>query len=182
MYWDVEGISPQRAAELAQYLDRTNTGPAYMSSGSQHGGNLSQPPPAVLPSMPGGNARQQRSSQRQISSLNDYTPSVTNTSSLRSTTDPCFLELCVNTGEYKRTLNETNISHVSSDGELFELIADSYYETRAMRAFLPLPMPRFLSGLLGQGEFCWSILKPTSVLYRKVSVYSLIAFIQLDIV
>ena len=44
---------------------------------------------------------------------------------------PRYLEICINTGNYIKTLGELDITNVSSDGDLFRKIADIYHENGA---------------------------------------------------
>jgi hypothetical protein len=48
--------------------------------------------------------------------------------------DPRFLALCVNTGEFKKSLAEIEVSKVASDGQLFKLMKETYREVRGFRA------------------------------------------------
>lgn len=45
-----------------------------------------------------------------------------------------FIELCVNTGEFQHQLAEIDVSHVTSDGQLFRLIRERYRAVRSFRA------------------------------------------------
>ena len=44
-----------------------------------------------------------------------------------------YLELCVNTGEFQRSLGEIEITNVKNDHELFKLVRRKYEELRAYR-------------------------------------------------
>ena len=45
---------------------------------------------------------------------------------------PKYFEVCINIGNYAIRHHEINISHVTSDSELFELIWDKYNESRGI--------------------------------------------------
>ena len=55
---------------------------------------------------------------------------------------PRYLEICVNTGNYIKTLGELDITNVSSDGDLFSKIADIYHENGAGHGFLHCNIPK----------------------------------------
>lgn len=168
MYWDIKGISQQKAIDLALYLDRANAGPAHNTSGPQQGGSLLQVPPATLMSVSGRDTRRSSSSGIHGTGLNIYTPKVNVASFLQPTLHhPMYLEICVNTGKFARSLSETNVSRVTSDGELFELIAEGYYKTRARRN-IPSAASKIPWRSMGHPGARWSLLKPSSILFRKV--------------
>jgi hypothetical protein len=49
------------------------------------------------------------------------------------TIDSSFLELCVNTGEYHKSLGEIDLKHVKSDGDFFQAIRTEYSNIRGIR-------------------------------------------------
>lgn len=49
---------------------------------------------------------------------------------LISDTSKRFLELCINTGDFHKTLGEINLSNCTSDGEMFSKIRDTYSRIR----------------------------------------------------
>jgi hypothetical protein len=52
---------------------------------------------------------------------------------LESTGTKIYLELCVNTGEFRRSLSEIDITYCNSDGELFALVRQEYNKLRGFR-------------------------------------------------
>jgi hypothetical protein len=62
-----------------------------------------------------------------------------------------YLELCINTGEYTKTLREIDLRNVGCDGELFKEIRNEYYRARNFKS-------RF-----------W-LLKPSGVHFVRVSI------------
>ncbi|KAL8773574.1 MAG: hypothetical protein Q9209_001679 [Squamulea sp. 1 TL-2023] len=168
MYWDVKGISPTKALNLTCYLRGNTTTPAPAFSEPQQGGNVQQLQASVPPPTPGQTHQSLPPRPNPPSPSNTYTPQAPSSLPVLSVFEPRFLELCVNTGRFARNVSETNISRVGSDGELFELVADSYYKTRAARGFLHLRAPQAVSRLWGKHKLRWSFLQPTSILFRKV--------------
>ncbi len=170
MYWDIEGISPSRAADLARYLDRNTEKPGPASSEPQQVRDLRHPysSSASMPAI----GQPEEALPTNVSfpaSTSPYVPQYPTSMSTQTAAEPRYLELCVNTGEFKRSVSETNLSCVASDGELFELISMNYYRTRATRGFLRLQAPKVLSKFWGRNKLRWSFLKPTSIIFRKVS-------------
>ena len=170
MYWDIEGLSPSRAADLARYLDRNTEKPGPAYSEPQQGGDLQHP--YSLSTLTPVIRQSEETLPTNISlpaSSSPYIPQLPTSLSARTAAEPRYLELCVNTGEFKRSVSETNLSCVASNGELFELISMNYYKTRGTRGFLQLRAPNILSQCWGRNRLRWSFLKPTSIIFRKVS-------------
>lgn len=169
MYWDIKGISAQKAKELASYFDWKNTMAGDSSSNLQPNGSLSRPPQAHLNIVSGGAHKQSADAQANKPASNLQSNFTSRANPPQLTLIPRFLELCVNTGQYSRTVGEANITSIKSDGELFSLISDVYYRERAKRGIFQVQTPRFMRGVLGKRRFQWSFLKPTSIIFRKVT-------------
>jgi hypothetical protein len=64
------------------------------------------------------------------------------TRSLNSTfSRQSYLELCINTGEYTKTLREIDLRNVGCDGELFKEIRNEYYRARNFKSRFRLLKP-----------------------------------------
>ena len=73
-----------------------------------------------------------------------------------------YLEVCINTGEYTKTLSEINLDHIRCDGQLFRRIRSEYVRLRSYRS-------RF-----------W-LLRPSGVHFVRVSIQIKTMFTQLTI-
>lgn len=173
MYWDIKRMSSSKEADLTAYLQGHTTRPGPVFSEPQQGGNLQQRRPYASMPIQGGTGQALSPSANPQPPSNTYSPQNHTSSLIQMVLEPCFLELCVNTGEYERSVSETDITHIGSDGDLFELIASSYYTLRAERNFLQLWHPKAIGGLLGKRMFRWSFLKPTAIVFRKVNLRNL---------
>jgi hypothetical protein len=65
----------------------------------------------------------------------------TNSFSSQGTQDQGYLELCINTGQYTKTLEEIDLKDVGSDRDLFEKIRSKYFSLRKFRSHLWLLKP-----------------------------------------
>ena len=159
MYWDVQEASEQYACELKEYLDS----PVHdrSTNGESRGGTPNQtaedsnvpdsdrvsdcdrrdlssyPPPAAIP------LATSLSHQEHYASASCYVK-------------PIFLELCFNGGKHRRTLEEIDITSAMSDGQLFNSIANIYWQKRET------------TRLFAFGKFAWRFRKPSRVSFRKV--------------
>ena len=52
-----------------------------------------------------------------------------------------YLELCISTGQYTKTLSEIDLTNISCDGELFQRIRSEYFRLRKFRFYLWLLKP-----------------------------------------
>jgi hypothetical protein len=52
-----------------------------------------------------------------------------------------YLELCINTGQYTKTLKEISLKDIRSDSDLFERIRGEYFRLRKFRSHLWLLKP-----------------------------------------
>ncbi len=136
MYADFDNHNPEAVNELAGKLQRPPA-TGQMNSGNHEISQLTQPPTAYHP---GGSARPS-SSRATASSGPGGGISYSSTSCNIPTTSqlpPKFLEVCVNTGEFSRTLAEitvqTSAQVVASDEELFTQIRAEYQRLRGFRA------------------------------------------------
>ncbi len=169
MYWDIKGISARKAEELASFFDWKNTMAGDSSSNPQQTGSLSRPPQAHINIVSGTAHKQSADAQANKPASNLRSILTSRANPPQPALVPRFLELCVNTGQYSRTVGEANITCIASDGELFSLISDVYYRERAKRGFFQVQTPRIMRGVLGKRRFQWSFLKPTSIIFRKVT-------------
>lgn len=169
LYGDFDNSHPEAVDELEAALKQSTVS----SSGglqSQQSPNLALPSSAHIS---GGTT-----ASRNAQSEDAKSPSHQTSGSCRPCINPSqtsqsckYLELCVNTGEFHKTLAEITISAQSStkcsaittDGELFKAIKDQYLRVRGFRA---------------QHFF---LLKPTAVQFVKVSTSSNISvFVSLS--
>ena len=66
-------------------------------------------------------------------------------SSMISSMNPSYLELCVNTGAHLKTLGEIDLSGVSTDGALFQAVKKKYLQLRGFRSRFWLLTPASVS-------------------------------------
>ena len=85
---------------------------------------------------------------------------------------PRYLETWINTGNYIKTLGELDITNVSSDGDLFSKIADIYHENGAGYGSLHCNIPKRFGRVSKNQKFQWHFQKPTSAVFRKISLFS----------
>ena len=79
---------------------------------------------------------------------------------------PQFLEICVNTGKWHKSLGEIDITHVSCDRELFTLIKQRYEEVRGHRTkffFLEPARVEWVQFSLEERHRVGILLKPMAV-------------------
>lgn len=81
---------------------------------------------------------------------------------------PRYLELCINTGSYVKTLAEIDISNVNSDGELFQKLANVYHHKRNTKLSIHLKIPKWTGKPWLEYQIGWSFRKPSAVIFRKV--------------
>ena len=78
------------------------------------------------------------------------------------------MEICVSNGPYRKQLIERNITDVKSDGELFQVISDSYYKGRQSQIWSRLSLPHAWQKWLQKCSRQWLLKRPTSKEFRKV--------------
>jgi hypothetical protein len=64
-----------------------------------------------------------------------------NSFSPQGTQRQSYLELCINTGQYTKTLSEIDLKNIKSDSDLFERIRSKYFGLRKFRSHLWLLKP-----------------------------------------
>lgn len=168
MYWDIRGISAHRAEDLAGFLScPTSDPPADNGFALDHSHASTRgfyaPPTAYLP------GRQTWGNETTSSTLNlngSYTFSRANPSA-PSISHVRFLELCVNTGKYERTLGEIDITDIQNDGELFAKIASIYRETRDRSSSMRTGLAKYLGQLWDNCRLRLRLQKPSSVIFRR---------------
>ena len=165
MHWTVPGLPKERVQKLTDYFSQSSSETnSSGNTGSVHSNN-----PAVRLATTATNSDYGRLTNPSTSSSaltcppRRKVPSKTSLSTRRAR----YLELCVNTGRYTRTLGEIDITAVDSDGELFEKIAEMYYRQRAGRGCfsVQLPWKMWQSSIW---PIC-ALVIPSSVIFRKVS-------------
>lgn len=168
MYWDVKGLSEQRAAQLTDFLHcPLSTGPDnggfIPTSARSSGSGLSAPPAAHM-------ALRQRSRYVPPGRIDPLICNATSTDNafIQRNVNPRFLELCVNTGSYSKTLGEIDITHINSDGELFDSILRMYREKRCRYGLIHFSVPKCFGDRWRYAKFTLQLQKPSSVVLLKV--------------
>ena len=188
MHWDIEGITDEDSQDLESYLNQSNTYRTPVSI-TDEGRPRSYAPSSHSSDSHSSDTRStvsQTSNSHHSSSGSDQdaiTPASTpepeegrditedhTFERINSSSEifPRYLEICINTGQYSKVVEEINITDVKSDGELFTAIAQTYYKARAERAVIRLHIPEFCSRWFRQTSFQWSMMKPNSFIFRKV--------------
>jgi hypothetical protein len=170
MYWDVKikyGLSVQEQDEaLAFPLSDRPTGRISSDPTSDSSNGNPSVPPAVHIS-----AYNRNYADRYIPlSMNTPTDSVLldDNSPRTPSLYPRFLELCVNTSRYGRTLGEIDVTDVNSDGELFAKTADTYEKKRDTHGLIQISLPKWFRSEARDIRFQWRFQKPNSVIFRRV--------------
>lgn len=140
MYWDVKGISAQRAEVLASgFTCQSYNHPAGVDEPDDSSSSLSAPAAVHSPVLDGTYWSSDVPASRALFSNN---PTISSKAiHVRLSPNYRFLELCINTGTYERTLGEIDITDIDSDGALFEKIATTYREKREKHGIIQLSLP-----------------------------------------
>ena len=171
MHWEIKGISSERARSLAAYLDRaTSTSASSSSSGHRE---RSDSPTSTSSETSNRLSSAATTAPTSISDAEEGDLSIAVTDGnedLPSLTPvkPRFLELCVDSGRYSKTVGEVNLTYIKSDGELFQLIVNVYKHERANRGLIRPHLPQRLRNFLGKVNLEWSFTEPSKIIFRKV--------------
>ena len=133
LYADFDNSCPESVDKLESMLQRTS--PTIDTGGSCKGPSA--------PSTSSTTSVAPASNWCPASKTNQLTPEPAPHRPLVTASMPCpslvkeakkYLELCVNTGEFSKSLGEIEISQVRSDGSLFREIRSNYLRLRGYRA------------------------------------------------
>ena len=171
LYWDIPGITAHDAEELAVYFDATDTLTGEPSCGSSSSGSVTTPQEAHISLSSGSDTKQPAGALQKESILSLDHIQISEPDPQLANCTPRFLEICVDTSEYSKTVGEADITNTTTDGGLFSLISHIYYRERSSRGFYQIPIPKFLRRYIGRRQLRWSFLKPTSISFRKVSFH-----------
>lgn len=153
LYTDVNKRSEAEITRLASILQCTPGAPSRDSTGRDTNTiPINRPPLAMIP---GRSSSSSSSSLGLSSSLMLGSSPSTSLYAMGTSASPgkSYLELCINAGEYTKTLSEIDLVHAGCDGELFRKIRSEYLRLRSFRSKI------------------W-LLKPSGVHFVKVYTYS----------
>jgi hypothetical protein len=133
MYGDFDNSEPEAINELLAALQNTAEGSTFCSVPISSTSSSQQSTIAGQSS-----TTQNRSTGSALLVTNDESTPLPPPSSVSVSTmgvsDLKYLALCINTGEFKKSLAEIEVSKIASDGQLFELMKAKYREVRGFRA------------------------------------------------
>ncbi|KAG8528526.1 uncharacterized protein KY384_007444 [Bacidia gigantensis] len=78
-----------------------------------------------------------------------------------------YLELCINTGPYRKVVAEIDLTFMKTDAELFTTIAESYRRNRASHGVIRIEVPFPCHKVLRKKRFEMSFTKPSKIISRK---------------
>ena len=174
MYWDIKGLSIERAKTLSQHLNHpTGTVSNPQAPASNPGTSETVMPPAAhAPSQVLDYRRRYIPTSTSPSSQSIYnSQEQIHTQAIRN---PRFIELCINNGIYSKTLGGVDISNASSDAGTFDRIANVYYEKRNKRGVILAKLPNMFGNTLAKCGLQLRFQKPASITFRKVHSYHII--------
>lgn len=139
MYGDFDDSSPEDTDALAGTLQQSNPDTTPRGQGESStpisilpvGRILQNPSPTEIQGTP--------SSTQNLGARNQLHAAANNVSGVINMKK--YLELCVNTGEFHKSLGEIEVTGVCSDGLLFQKIKKKYLDLRSYRARFFLLQP-----------------------------------------
>ena len=175
MYWDIKGLSIERAKTLSQRLNHpTGTVSNPQAPASNPGtSEIIMPPAAHAPSQVLDYRIRYMPISRSPSSQSIYnSQEQIHAQAIRN---PRFIELCINNGIYSKALGEVDISNANSDAGTFDRIANMYYEKRNKRGVILAKLPNMFGNTLAKYRLQLRFQKPASITFRKVRCYDIMS-------
>ncbi|CZR60637.1 uncharacterized protein PAC_10533 [Phialocephala subalpina] len=130
IYGDFDNSDPQALNDLAGVLQcsASNSSTSSGTEMSSFGSPLATVSNTELPQPEPDTADSSRNKEPNAAVQRFVTPSSTQTSTFS------YLALCVNTGEFRKSLTEIEVSRLTSDQQLFKQMKSSYRQLRGVKA------------------------------------------------
>lgn len=139
LYADFSEDNPENIQQMTEILQHANDRNIENVAGSHGMQPILGQPNYVPPSSSNQSSISPSSSQSQSSISSNS--SMTSSSSLAVSHAGSYLEVCINTGEYTKTLSEIDLRNIECDGQLFQTMRREYSRLRGFRSKFWLLQP-----------------------------------------